>query len=336
MEFNHDNIIKQYLSEVNYKVRSGKGGMNNTTLFVETATGKYVLRVYQTHKDVEKVTYEHHILAKLGTMGLPFGTPIPVCASDGETVKFTEDGKPVALFCYMEGDTPDFSKPEQLKSFGFTAGRLSEALRAVKSELRPVYKPYYDLENAHPRFPISEVVSFCKQPGPEFEGHSTELHIAAAELEKFNESRACFDRLPHQLVHGDLNASNVLADKGGNISAVLDFEFVTEDLRVMELCVCLSEIINIKDAEEMLWKRLRAFIEGFAGTGLITKQETEVIPVLIMLRRLDVFIHFLGRYWDGVDKAQVVVDQLHNLSEQAKWLDENSVRLMTLIKKIIE
>ncbi len=331
MEFNHDNILKQYLGEVNYKVRSGKGGMNNTTLFVETTTGKFVLRIYRTHKDIDKVTYEHHILCRLGTMGLPFGTPVPVHSSDGETVKFTEDGKPAALFQFMEGDTPDFSKPEHLESFGVTAGRLSEALRAVKSELQPVYRPYYDLENAHPRCPISEVISFCKQPRPEFEGHSAELLIAAAELEKFKKIRAGFDQLPHQLVHGDLNASNVLADKEGNISAVLDFEFVTEDLRVMELCVCLSEIINIKDTEEMLWKRLRAFIKGFAASGLITKQETEVIPALIMLRRLDVFIHFLGRYWDGVDKSEVVVDQLHNLCEQAKWLAYNSGKLMTLI-----
>jgi homoserine kinase type II len=33
----------------------------------------------------------------------------------------------------------------------------------------------------------------------------------------------------------------------------------------------------------------------------MTENEINALPELIQLRSLDVFIHFLGRYWDGID-----------------------------------
>jgi len=64
--------------------------------------------------------------------------------------------------------------------------------------------------------------------------------------------------LPHQLIHGDLNASNALADEAGRICAILDFEFVTYDLRVMEAAVFLSDMVRSSEATESSLKKNHA------------------------------------------------------------------------------
>lgn len=335
MAYNPDGLLKQYFPENKYVLQPGKGGMNNTTLFVETEGNKYVLRIYQTHRDMEKVKYEHYILTELGKMELPFGTPLPVQSLDNETIKFTDDMKLAALFHYMEGTTPDFQDTRQLKAFGRIAGNLTCALKSIKSGLEPVYRPYYDLENAHPKCSIPDVIRFCEKPSAEFGAYVNELLEVAAQLAKFRDSVPLLEKLPHQLVHGDLNASNVLADAEGNITAVLDFEFVTEDLRVMELSVCLSEIINMRQSRETLWKRLHEFLEGYGSRVKLTPHEIQVIPVLIMLRRLDVFIHFLGRFWEGIDSPELVAGQIKNAVSQSQWLEENDQKLISLLDNLL-
>ncbi len=327
-----DSLVTQFIPCEEYSSFQRKGGMNNITHFIETESGKYVLRVYQTHCDIEKVMYEHAILLKLQQYKLPFGTPEPIYSVDRETVKHTEDGKPVAMFRYMEGMTPSFTTGAELKSFGWAAGKLSSALKNVTMPLRPVYRPYYEIENTHPKCPVDAVISFCESPAFPFDQFRDQLSQVARQLTMFREKSQIIKNLPHQLIHGDLNASNVLADEEGNITAILDFEFVTEDLRVMELCVCLSEIINMKQSDEKLWSNLASFLEGYSEEQKLAPEEIEVIPLLVLLRRLDVFIHFFGRYWDGIDASQILMDQIKNLAAQVDWLDKNGERLRKLVE----
>ncbi|MDF2985429.1 MAG: aminoglycoside phosphotransferase [Eubacterium sp.] len=335
MESNLEALLKQFIPGSKWNVKQGKGGVNNTTRFVETAKEKYVLRIYETHRDMDKVKYEHSVLSELEKTGVAFGTPRPVKGIDNQTVKYTEDGRLAALFSYMEGITPVFDKPRQLYSFGLTTAKLTCTLVNIKTELAPVYRPYYEIENTHPKCSVGDVIRFCEMPSPEFTEYKAELLEVAAQLKKFRENLTGLRQLPHQLIHGDLNASNVLADTEGNICAVLDFEFVTEDLRVMELCVCLSEIINMEQTKEALWEKLRAFLEGYGTVLKLTGAEISVIPLLIMLRRLDVFIHFLGRFRDGIDRMDIVIDQMKNVAAQARWLEAHEHKIMAMCCSLV-
>ncbi len=335
MVYSPDPLLQKYFQKDSYFFQPRKGGMNNTTFFVEAGTERFVLRIYETHKDFNKVSYEHYILSELAKLELFIKTPVPVAGQENKTVQFTEDGKPAALFHYIDGVTPGFENPIQLKSFGMAAGGLLNALGSIESKLKPVYRPYYELDNTHPECPLHKVISFCERPSSEFDKYRSELLEVAAQLMTFRERAASFKMLPHQLIHGDLNASNVLADTEGNISAILDFEFVTEDLRIMELCVCLSEIINMKQEEAELWGKLKAFIEGYGKHVRLHRTEADVVPVLIMLRRLDVFVHFLGRYWEGIDSKEILLDQTKNIVAQAQWLNVNRESLMSLIELLL-
>ncbi len=48
-----------------WSMRVGAGGMNNTTRFVDVEGTSYVLRLYETHRDMDKIMFEHSVLLAL-------------------------------------------------------------------------------------------------------------------------------------------------------------------------------------------------------------------------------------------------------------------------------
>ncbi|HZG78189.1 MAG TPA: phosphotransferase [Paenibacillus sp.] len=283
--------------------RSGASGMNNTTRFVELDGRRYVLRVYETHRDAEKVRYEHAVLLALNeTAALPFAVPRPTRAPErGDTVVRLADGRLAALFGYVEGERPSLDRPEALRAFGRAAGELSVALSDVRIAAEPAYRPYYELDAAHPSIAPADADAFFAAPPEPFADLAGELRLVGEALRDARRSLPALRGLPHQLVHGDLNASNALAAPGADdIAALLDFEFVTVDLRAMEAAVCLSDLADAPSDEDAL-RRMAAFVDGYASAARLTPDEAAALPLLLRLRRIDVVLHFLGRWRDSVE-----------------------------------
>ncbi len=309
-------------------------GVNNSTALIASVNenASYVIRVYETHRDEAKVLAEHRVLLELSRMDKPFRTPQPLAARDGRTFAHAPDGKIAALFRYMDGTHPAFERLEQLRDFGSKAAALSLALARIEYSQPTEYRPYYEIEHTHPLCPPEKVSRFCADPPDRFAVHRSTLRQVDAALQTMLWQRAVLEELPHQLIHGDLNASNVLADsEHGPIAAILDFEFVTTDLRVMELAVCLSDLI-VPDADECrTWAGISAFLQGFGSMLRLTSDEIAAVPPLLALRRLDVFIHFLGRYWDGVDSAEQLERFIAGIDKRLAWIASHQDRLRSVL-----
>lgn len=311
----------------------GPSGMNNTTRYVACAGGRYILRVYETHRDEDKVAYEHHVLACLkraGMAGLP--VPEPVAALDGGTVVHTPDGKLAALFLHREGQNPVFASPDDFLDFGRSAGALSRVMATIAPDREPLYRPYYEHGLTPPEEIRQRVIGPLRQAGSDLEDLGAALDVVEAGLLDLHRRVPVLQALPHQLIHGDLNASNVLADAHNRIVALLDFEFVAWDLRVMELAVCLSEALPAPDAPMGgdAWACLSALVHGFTEQVRLVEAEAAVLPVLLQLRRLDVFLHFLRRWQDGVDTLVHARRFLLEAQAQAGWLARYGDRLARL------
>lgn len=310
--------------------RTGRG-VNNTTCFLEAEGTPYVLRIYETHRDEHRVQAEHAVLEALAARPKPFRTPRPVRTPDGGTLIRTPEGKLAALFPYMAGDHPPLQDERQLHSFGAAAAALSVALAGIALPVPPAYRPYYEIEHTHPLCPPDSVSAFCASPPAPFDRRKDELRLIGERFTSFLARRSELAALPHQIVHGDLNASNVLADASGAIAAVLDFEFATIDLRVMELAVCLSDLIDPAAEESAMRRRAAAMLEGYGSAARLTADELAVVPVLLALRRLDVFVHFLGRYRDGVDDAEALGRHIGTTAAGLAWLDGRTGLLESLL-----
>lgn len=88
-----DDILSHYFPTGSWVTWAGKSGSNNTTRFVSVHDEKYVLRIYETHQDENKVKYEHAILLALVEKPLLFSVPTLVLSHDGNSIVRTKDGK---------------------------------------------------------------------------------------------------------------------------------------------------------------------------------------------------------------------------------------------------
>lgn len=325
-----DDILSHYFPAGSWSTLVGPSGANNTTVFIAVNQERFVLRIYETHQDEDRVNYEHAILLALKGLPLSFDVSEPIPAQDGSTLVRARDGKLAGLFRYLVGVNPALEELQQVRSFGFTTALLTESLAKIQLNQPPVYRPYYELESTHPRCSPSAVIQLCLNPPGEFADQAAELLIIANALASFQDKVPALRQLPHQLIHGDLNASNILANQASEVSAVLDFEFVTNDLRVMEPAVCLSDFIHPGQDQTPVWQKIEAFLSGYGSVMKLTENEIKAVPELILLRSLDVFIHFLGRYWDGIDSKEIVKKYTNKAAQRTNWLNENKDKLLEI------
>lgn len=332
-------FLSRYDPGRRWTVSEGESGWNNTTRIAENDLGdKRVLRIYETHKDADKIAFEHEVLLKLGEAALPFAVPRPIALPDGTTFATLADGtgRFAALFTYTAGKRPNGSEPAVAESIGEAAGRLSLALRELRPTAVPAYLPCYELEQTHPSCPGTVIASFCEAPPAAFHDLQESLLRIGDAMRVFQSALQNVRRLPHQLVHGDINDSNLLADLNdpSRIAAILDFEFCTTELRAMEPAVALAGLIG----ESGDLGAAAAFLTGFGRIAPLMEAEIDALPVLMRLRRLDVFVHFLGRFLSGVDYASVLRQQTMETAAGLALLDrqEDEIRSMcreTMIKK---
>lgn len=326
-----DYILSQYFSsEHRWIVSTGKSGYNNTTRYIQIGEKKYILRIYETHKDESKVRVEHEVLLELNnTANLPFQIPVPILSKSGQTlIRLTDGSEKIAcLYQYINGDNPEFENIEVIHSFGKTTGLLLKALHNVNLSCPFAYRPYYEIEYAHPKCPIDKVKKWCLSPPMEFMDQVSRLRLMAEQLAEFQSFVPKLQTLPHQLIHGDLNSSNVLC-MDDMVTAILDFEFATNDLRVMEVAVCLSELVAKNSSKVNIADKINAFLTGLLSIIHLTPEEVEVLPLLIHLRRLDVFIHFLGRYLDGIESDAILKEQIEKAYENYLWLNGSGKQLI--------
>ena len=330
-----DNIVKQYFKSENYYVKKGSSGMNNTTRFLVVDNEEFILRIYESHNDNEKVNYEHTVLRVLGERNLSFNIPKPKMNLDGSTIGVSPDGKLVSMAKMIKGNNPRLETVEQFYSLGSVVSEITRELGQVNVKKNPIYSPCYELEKSYTKCPLNKVIEFCLNPPEDFNEEKSELIYLSKYFIKFKECIPELRSLPHQLIHGDINASNVLEDEDNNISAVLDFEFVARDLRAMDLAICLSEAISNKNSDEFKFKCMKRFIDGYKNNINLTIDEIKVVPTLIMLRRLDVIIHFLVRYNEGISNSfmsasEILKEQIVKATTLCKWVSENENKIIQL------
>ncbi|MCC3373086.1 phosphotransferase [Cohnella sp. REN36] len=303
-------LLEAYDAEADWALAEGNSGWNNTTRYASSAGKQWILRIYETHRDPGKIRFEHEVLLALAGSALTFGIPVPRRNAEGETFVPLQDGsgRYACLFAYLEGERPDGQSPRTAYAVGEAVGQLSDALRGVSPQVSPAYPPYYELDKAHPSCSLARVAAFCVDPPQTLRHLRGELATLADGLARLRADLPAMRSLPHQLVHGDINDSNLLAELEDRhrIAAVLDFEFCTRDVRAMEPAVVISGMLGQEGGRDAI----TAFARGYASVVRLGSAEADAIVPLIRLRKLDVFVHFLGRYLDGVDGADVLLAQI--------------------------
>ncbi|MFD2613095.1 phosphotransferase [Paenibacillus gansuensis] len=323
-------LAAQYALGPEVEIRLESSGMNNTTRFLYAGDQVYVLRIYDNHKDIAKVQFEHEVMLRLGEMKLPFGVPKLVQTESGATYARSSAGKLSALFEKAPGTRPSSDTPMHIEAMGKAAGQLVEALSRVKSSVPSSYLPYYEIYDVHP------LLTRDKLPGaaalPQVPEVASDTAYLLDEIQRLEESIPGLKSLPVQIVHSDLVFSNALIY--GDYVTILDFEFATLELRAMELAVLVSELIREEVSNDVQRSRIMLLFQGYSSSHQLEDREIVALAALVKLRFLVVYVHFLGRYLEGLDGADVLVHQIARAAYGCRWFELHNTSWEKLIDQL--
>lgn len=314
-------ILAQYFGEGPCRVRDlgSEAGTNNTTKYVSAAAGEFVVRVYQNFDHPQQIRYEHRVLEELGKRELPFQIPRPVRTLSGDTLAQAANGQYAALFERIPGGIPDRSNARHNEQMGRAAAELSRALREVDmGGYESVFAPHDEYFTTHPLVTPESLAAFVNGEALAAAGAEAAVRSFRALKEEVDAAKDGLKRLPHQVIHCDLNVSNMLHD-GDRVTGVLDFEFASPDMRAMDLVTCLLGYVGHAEETE---ERIAAFLKGWNAVEPLREDEVAALPLLCKLRLLVSFLHRLGRYLAGRSSLQEVTENLERLRMQKEWVEE--------------
>jgi len=281
----------------------GHSGMNNTTRIIRDGNKQYNLRIYNNHQDKSKLQFEHEVLQRLQSeTPLHIMSPIPVLNRFDSTITQLSNGKLVAMFHYIEGERPSKDSIEHIAWLATAAAKLSKGLASLTIDTKPDYSPYYEIATNYEPLNEDRIEMICStnESLSKLKPHLLRIMHERVLLESL---RSDFAALPQQWIHGDINCSNALCNSD-KVVAILDFEFVTKDARVMELAVLLAELI--KPNTNNLTYTLQLVKSAFIKEIPLEDEELNLLEQLVKLRIVDVALHFIGRYEEGLDDETVL------------------------------
>ena len=210
-------------------------GTNSRVYRVKTATGQnFILRLHRL-ANVARLRYEAQVTQALQEANLPFHIPSPILTKTGDIFVDhhpADEAFLVTLWPFIRGTSPDRKLESQAQTGGAALALLHLALARVNVPITAEAGPigtYGDVLQIYPRL-------------GDFEGALAPLAIPSAKLDKLlalyqhlqEHIPKLYQTLPQQLIHADYGPANLLM-QGDKVTAVLDFEFTTPDIRLLDI-----------------------------------------------------------------------------------------------------
>jgi homoserine kinase type II len=301
-------VLTAWLVAGPWKLSPLEGGSAvHQTLRVDAANSQsYVLRLSPDPTRLPFIQYEATILQALSEKGLPFHLPLPLKTKHGEVVALVKQQteKPVCatLSPFLPGSVPEYDLPNALGA-GLALAQLDEALADVSSIPQPdgvVFSPPFgEFTLCHPLVP--DPFAAVDQLLPDQKQANGVKDLLTTMMKKLP---SLYRELPQQLVHRDCGPANILMDNH-LVTAILDFEFLGKDLRVLDLCVALNWWAVRYTNTEMFWDVTDALGTTYTRYLPLEKEELLAIPDVWLLRVIDMFVssmgHCLAKPNSGID-----------------------------------
>lgn len=304
----------------------GDRGMNNTTVMFADGPSQYVMRIYNNHRDRDAALLEHEVLTLLRGRSPGFQVPEPVPNRQGDTVTIMPDGALAAVFRYIDGERPSPANPEHVASLGTAAGRLSREMGSLRPKRKPIYDPYYTIGLTYAALD-EEAVGRTAASAETLAAREDSFRLLQRARRETERRCGEIAELPKQWIHGDLVFHNALC-KGGSIVGLLDFEFATVDVRAMELAVVAVDALKPELSGHA--GRIGELAERFMSEVKLGQKELALLPYLMRLRIIDVALHFIGRYREGLDDAGVLGGIMDGAAYGLQWLEGGDSKLFQL------
>ena len=246
------------------ELRSFKGiaeGVENTNYMVETATGRFILTIYEKRVLRSDLPFFLGLMEHLAARGID--CPVPVRDRHGAQV-VDLSGRPAAIVTFLDGLSVRRPDARHCELVGAALARLHEAgrdypLPRANALGPPGWRPLFD--------------EFAARAGEVQPGLAAIIEAEFADL-----LPRWPDALPRGVIHADLFADNVFF-LGGKLSGIIDFYFACNDWLAYDIAICLNAWCFEPDFSFNVTTG-RALLAGYQSVRPLDPAERAALPVL--------------------------------------------------------
>ena len=267
------------------------GGIENTNYFADTASGRYVLTLFERLR-ADELPFYLQLMKHHADHGLP--VPRPHADVSGSLV-LALAGKPAAVVDRLPGEHHLAPDGEDCASVGALLARLhvsASDFASAQPNLRglgwwietvPVVMPHLSAEQAAL---MEDELAYQR-------------HLAAS---------SAYATLPRAAIHGDLFRDNVMFVER-TLAGVFDFYFAGVDTLLFDLAVALNDWCIDLESGRLDEDRANAFVEAYESVRPLETAEVRLLPALM---RAAAFRFWLSRAWDQHLPRDAVILKAHD------------------------
>jgi hydroxylysine kinase len=238
---------------------------------LDTATGSFTLKLANRAEPTALTGFQTEALRHVAQHAPDLPAPRVIPDRDGNSIIPTPDGA-LRLLTWLPG-TPLAHLPRSpalAASIGHALGRLDATLASFQHPASD-HHLLWDIRNAPDLTPLLPALPKDLTPR------------VTAFLARFTtHTGPALTRLPRQVIHGDFNPHNLLADPTDptRLTGILDFGDMTLSHRICDLAVAASYLIDPTDPLSLLIPLTAAYHQA----NPLTAQEIALLPDLITAR----------------------------------------------------
>ena len=276
-----ERALKSYDLGIVRSARPASHGVVNETAIVETSVGRYVVRRNQRKLGRISLELRHRLMLWLRVRGFPAPRLIP--ALSGE-MAVELDGRLVEVSTFIDGDEFNPDRPAHLVGAGTMLASYHSAIEGFPdppSSEGPRYNPS-SLSGLIERVMMRDMMGDLTVPLNWYDRRAATLRQALSE--------AAYIALPHVLIHGDIHRDNLIF-RGDTVAALIDFDQVTLDARLVDLADALVDFaVGAPPADWYPWGvyagpldagRSRSLLHGYCQVVPLTPAEQAALPIMV-------------------------------------------------------
>lgn len=137
-----------------------------------------------------------------------------------------------------------------------------------------------------------------------------------------NDFAGLYNKLPKQLIHRDINPSNMIFDNG-EFKGFIDFDLTEVNIRIFDICYCataiLSECFNNSDIDKSKWLEiLNKLIKGYENITPLSEHEKQALPYVIYAIQI-ICIAYFSQYDKFDSLTKINIDMLKWIIDKLKF-----------------
>ena len=252
-------LVKDYGFGRLSTIQGISAGSVNTHYYLESAKGKFVLRIDEV-KNTTDAQREIDFLLFLRKHGFP--CPRPVADKNGFYLQRYEN-KAVSIYRHLSG-----------KGFS-TAALTNDHIEKIGQTLARLHITGQDYDTPiGNRFGFDHVRSIHQNLRGRIAGHLKHIgHVLDDEIAHQEEYRA--EKLPKGMIHGDLFPDKVLF-RGGKVVGILDFEAACSGKFISDLATAVNAMCYHEERYHI--DRFNALLGGYQSERTLSLSEWDAFP----------------------------------------------------------